>query len=273
MHPLTSRRHPFVLRCRELATGRDAADSDILLDGPHLIEDALAAGVGILAAAVGPRLLDDPALRGLLATLQAAGTEVFAATESVLEAASPVRSPSGIVAVARLALAGPERVFAAGSDLVLGGIGLQDPGNVGAIIRAADAAGATGMVVTRGSADPLGWKALRGSAGSAFRLPLAAGMDPLDACARARASGLQVIATCPAGGRDLHDLDLTQPLFLLLGGEGPGLSPELLAQADCRLRIPLRAPVESLNVAVAAGIILFEARRQRQSREPARRPG
>jgi TrmH family RNA methyltransferase len=263
MTPLTSRRHPWVLRCRELAGGRRPAEPEVLLDGAHLIGDALAAGVEILAVVVGPRVLGDPAARELLAALQAGTAEVFAASESVLEAASPVRSPSGIVAVARFALAGPERVFAAGADLVLGGVGLQDPGNVGAIIRAADAAGATGMVVTRGSADPLGWKALRGSAGSAFRLPLAAGLAAPDACALARAAGLRVVATCPADGQDLHAIDLTQPVFLLLGGEGPGLPDELLAQADHRLRIPLRAPVESLNVAVAAGIILFEARRQR----------
>jgi len=265
MIPLTSRRHPFVLRCRELTGGRDLAGTDVLLDGPHLIEDALAAGVEILAVAVGPRLLGDPAVQRLLAVLQAGATEVYAAAESVLEAASPVRTPCGMVAVARFAVAGPERVFATGSDLVLGAIGLQDPGNVGAIIRAADAAGATGMVVTRGSADPLGWKALRGSAGSSFRLPLATGIDALETCAMARARGLQVFATCPAGGQDLHDLDLTQPLFLLLGGEGSGLSNELIEQADRRLRIPLRTPVESLNVAVAAGIILFEARRQRRT--------
>jgi TrmH family RNA methyltransferase len=262
--PLTNRRHPFVLHCRKLAAGRDPGDLHVLLDGRHLIEDALAAGVPILAIAVSPRRLDDPSVRAILAALTGTSCEIFTATEMVMEAASPVRSPSGIVAIGCFALAGPERVFAAGADLVIGGVGLQDPGNVGAIIRAADAAGASAMVVTQGSADPLGWKALRGSAGSAFRLPLASGIDAMTACQLARSSGLQVIATCPAGGQDLHAIDLTQPIFLLLGGEGPGLSDQLIAQADHRLCIPLRAPVESLNVAVAAGIILFEARRQRQ---------
>lgn len=263
MTPLTSRRHPFVGRCRELAGGRPADGTEVLLDGPHLLADAVAAGVAILAVAVGPRLLGEPAVRTMLAALQAGPTEIFAATDGVLEAASPVRSPSGIVALASFALAGPERVFATSSDLVVGGVGLQDPGNVGAIIRAADAAGASGMVVTRGSADPLGWKALRGAAGSAFRLPLTSGITAMDACSMARARGLQVVATCPVDGQNLHEFDLTQPLFLLLGGEGPGLATELLDQADRRLHIPLREPVESLNVAVAAGIILFEARRQR----------
>jgi TrmH family RNA methyltransferase len=265
MTPLTSRRHPFVLRCRELAGGRAPEDPAVLLDGPHLIADALAAGVEISAIAVGPRRLGEPATQALLATLQAGGCEIFTASESVLDAASPVRSPSGMVALGRFVVAGPERVFAAGADLVLGGVGFQDPGNVGAIIRAADAAGASGMVVSSGAADPLGWKALRGSAGSAFRLPLATGLTAAEACALARACGLRVVATCPAAGQDLHEIDLSAPLFLLLGGEGPGLSNELIAAADSRLRIPLRAPVESLNVAVAAGIILFEARRQRRA--------
>lgn len=262
MTPLTSRRHPLVVRCRALAASRDAGNPLVLLDGLHLIEEALAAGVDILAAAVSPRLLADPAAAGLLAVLTASTAEVHAATASVMEAASPVRSPAGVVAIARFETAGPQRVFAPGGGLRIAAVGVQDPGNVGAIIRVADAAGAGGLVVTAGSADPLGWKALRGSAGSAFRLPLATGLSAAETCAIARAAGLRIIATCPAAGSGHHQLDLTIPSLLLLGGEGPGLSADLIEQADVRLRIPMRVPVESLNVAVAAGVILFEARRQ-----------
>lgn len=263
MTPLASRRHPFVAQCRELATARAAGDPLILLDGPHLIGDALAAGVSLLAVAIAPRVLADPAAAGLLAALRASPAELFAATDSVLEAASPVRSPAGIVAIARFEAAGPERVFAAGTGLLVAAVGVQDPGNLGAIVRVADAAGAAGVVVTAGSADPLGWKALRGSAGSALRVPLATGLAAHEACAMARAAGLRIIATCPADGTAHHALDLTLPALLLLGGEGPGLPAGLIDQADVRLRIPLRPQVESLNVAVAAGVILFEAQRQR----------
>lgn len=262
MTPLTSRRHPFVVHCRELARDRHPDEALVLLDGPHLVADALAAGVAILAVAVAPRLREGEA--GLCAALAAAGVEVHAATPEVLEAASPVRSPAGIVAIARFAAAGAEAVFARACDgLVVAAVGVQDPGNVGAIIRVADAAGAAGVVVTAGSADPLGWKALRGAAGSAFRVPLAVGLTVEEACARARAAGLRILASCPAVGSAPEALDLSVPSLLLLGGEGPGLAADLIAAAGQHLRIPMRPPVESLNVAVAAGVILFEARRQR----------
>lgn len=262
MIPLTSRRHPFVAQCRALAASRDAEDGVVLLDGPHLVGEALDAGVSILAAAVSPRMLDHP-LAARLAGLLVTGAEVYQASSEVIEAASPARSPAGVVAIARFSAIGPERVFVAGADLVVAAVGVQDPGNVGAIIRVADAAGATGFVATTGCADPLGWKALRGAAGSAFRVPVTYGLSAAEACAAARTAGLKIIATCPAEGTDHDTLNLTQPSLLLLGGEGPGLPDDLIAAADARVRIPMRPPVESLNVAVAAGVLLFEARRQR----------
>jgi TrmH family RNA methyltransferase len=263
MIPLTSRRHPFVARCRALAASRDAGDDCVLLDGPHLVEEALAAGIPILAAAVSPRMMDHP-LAARLAGLAVTGAEVYQATAEVMEAASPARSPAGVVAIARFSASGPERVFATGADLVAAAVGVQDPGNVGAIIRVADAAGASGFVATTGCADPLGWKALRGAAGSAFRVPIACGLSAAETCAAARSAGLKIVATCPADGTDHDALDLSLPSLILLGGEGPGLPADLIAAADLRLRIPMRAPVESLNVSVAAGIVLFEARRQRR---------
>ncbi len=264
MRTITSRQNAFVLRCRELARAHRPVADAVLLDGPHLVEEARRAGVPIEAVAVGPRLLGNPLVVGLLAELEAAGTEVFEATASVMEAASPVRSPAGIVAIARLGPAALEDVFRNRPALVVGAIGLQDPGNVGAIVRTADAAGATGVVVASGSADPFGWKALRGSAGSVFRVPVAAGVAAHEACEHARAGGVRIVAASPADGQSLDDADLARPTFLLVGGEGPGLPADLLAAADCRLRIPMRAPVESLNVAVAAGVVLFEAARQRR---------
>ncbi len=263
MIPLTSRRHPFIARCRALAASRDVENGVVLLDGPHLVGEALDAGVSILAAAVSPRMSDHP-LAARLADLAGAGAEIYQATAEAMEAASPARSPAGVVAIARFSAAGAELIFVAGADLVVAAVGVQDPGNVGAIIRVADAAGAAGFVAATGCADPLGWKALRGAAGSAFRVPVACGLSAEETCAAARSAGLRVIATCPADGTDHDRLDLSAPALVLMGGEGPGLSAELIAAADLRLRISMRPPVESLNVAVAAGIVLFEARRQRR---------
>jgi TrmH family RNA methyltransferase len=140
---------------------------------------------------------------------------------------------------------------------------VQDPGNLGAIVRVAEAAGATGVVAAGGSANPFGWKALRGSMGSALRLPIASEPAAENAVAEARRHGCRIVATVPRDGRSLYDVDLAGPLQVLIGGEGRGLASALTDLADERVTIPMQAPVESLNAAVTAALIVYEARRQR----------
>ena len=142
---------------------------------------------------------------------------------------------------------------------------VQDPGNVGAIIRAAEACGATGVVAGEGTADPFGWKALRGAMGSTFRVPVATGHTLAEAVAAARAAGLRVFATGARDGTPLAACDLRGPSAILFGGEGAGLPQDLQDASDERLTIPMRPPVESLNVAIAAALVLYEAARQRTS--------
>jgi TrmH family RNA methyltransferase len=153
--------------------------------------------------------------------------------------------------------------------LILGDV--QDPGNVGAIIRAAEGCGATGVVVTTGAADPFSWKALRGGMGSTFRLPIATGQSLDAAVSRARATGLRVIATTARDGTPLPACDLRRGCAILLGGEGSGLPAAIVEEADERVTIPMQAPVESLNVAIAAALVLYEAARQRATPVPVER--
>jgi TrmH family RNA methyltransferase len=139
---------------------------------------------------------------------------------------------------------------------------LADPGNVGLILRTAEAAGAAGVVVTPGTADPLNPKCVRASAGSVFRLPLA--HAALDVTAAAlQAGGRRLYATSPHGGLEYTAADLSGRVGLLLGQEGGGLDPVLLERFEA-IRIPT-GRVESLNVAMASGVLLYEARRQRTS--------
>lgn len=268
MKAITSRQNPLVQQCRDLARRRPFGSDDVLLDGLHLITDALDAGVPLVSVLVAQRVLETPDGAALVRRLARTDAALQQAPDAVLEAASPVKTPTGILAIARLRQAPPDAVWAPPPALAVCAVGVQDPGNVGAIIRAADAAGATGALVTDGSADPLGWKALRGSMGSALRLPLRTGLNAASACDEARRRGLRVIATSPGGGDNLYDVDFRGPTLVLVGGEGPGLPDALVAAADVRLRIPMRATVESLNAAVAAAVVLFEAHRQR--RGPAR---
>ena len=266
---ITSRHNPFVQQCRDLARGRSASNGEVLIDGLHLLSDALAAGVPVSAAAAPEAFWQSPAGAPLADALRGAGAMLYTGNPAVLEAASPVKAPTGIVAIARWEPADLPRVLATEPALVVCAVRVQDPGNVGAIIRTAEAAGATGAVMTAGSADPFGWKALRGSMGSAFRLPVSAGTRAESVLAEARQRGVRIVSTSPSGGASLHDVDLTGPVMILVGGEGAGLPGLLQASADVLLNIPMRAPVESLNVAVAAAVILYEAYRQRR---PGRRP-
>jgi len=181
----------------------------------------------------------------------------------VLDAASPVRTPSGLVALAEWAPASLTAAFMVRPAMVVALVDVQDPGNVGSAVRSADALGATAVVALGATASPSGWKVLRGSMGSAFRLPVACAELP-DAVAAARAAGVSIMATTPAGTTSIRETDLRSPVLVLFGREGGGLSGDVLAQADAEVAIPMRTGVESLNVAVAVALVLDEARRQRE---------
>jgi TrmH family RNA methyltransferase len=260
MERISSRQNALVKQFRDVAQGV-VADA-MLLDGDHLIQEALASGVDVNVAAFSERLADSR----LAVRLQSAGTRVVVVANAVIDAMSPVRSPTGVVAIAQRPAAGLQDALAKSPALVLMLHDVQDPGNVGAVVRAAEGCGATGVVCSEHTADPFGWKALRGSMGSTFRLPLAIHQALPAAIAAARTSGLRIFATTARGGRSLPECDLRAPAAILLGGEGGGLPADLVDAADATLTIPMQPPVESLNVAIAAALVVYEAARQRQSR-------
>ena len=258
---IASRQNPLVARFRAAAAG----DGDrLLLEGPHLVRDAIAAGLEIEVAAF-EAASDDAGLAGLQRGLPA-GRIVYA-SPAVLRAMSPARTPAGVVALAaRPRPPALEDLLARAGTLAVAAVDVQDPGNTGAIVRAAEAGGATAVLTTSGGADPLGWKALRGAMGSAFRLPIARLASPGDIVAIARGAGLRIVASAGRGGAAPDAVDFRPPTAILLGAEGAGLPAELLDAADVRVTIPMAPPVESLNVAVTAALLVYEARRQRHAR-------
>lgn len=257
MTAITSRHHPIVKEFREAAH----RGSVMVLDGWHLLTEAVNAGVAIETLAlcgpvtVGEQAVIDRAVR--------AGAKLVGVSESVMDALSPVHSPTGVVATARRPFVDGATLLTPAPALILAGLGIQDPGNAGAVIRSAAAAGATGVMVDEATADPWGWKALRASMGSVFHLPVIRSRAPMDLLAEWQASGITVVAAVPRGGVSMYELDLTRPTAILMGGEGPGLADEVLAASDARVSIPMTGAIESLNVAVAAALILYEATRQR----------
>ena len=150
--------------------------------------------------------------------------------------------------------------------LVVAAVDVQDPGNLGAIVRVAEAAGATGVVAAGGSANPFGWKALRGSMGSALRLPIAGEADaPTRRSPTRGGTAAASSRPCRAAAARCSTSTSRGPIAVLIGGEGQGLAPALADAADERVTIPMQAPVESLNAAVTAALIVYEARRQRSA--------
>ena len=256
-----SRANPLYKRLRALVD-RGAGADVCLLEGPRLVLEALAAGLRVVEVAAGPRAeRTAPGVRALEA-LASRGATVRRLSEDLLGSLSEAETAQGLLAVAERPSFDEERVFG-GTPLVLVADAVQNPGNLGGLLRTAEAAGASGALLTAGTADPFSWKALRGSMGSAFRLPHARGgtVDSvLDALER---RGVRVVATAADGECRYDEADLRGPVAIVVGAEGSGLSAAALSRAAARVRIPLRPPVESLNVGVAAALVLFEAARQR----------
>jgi len=251
---------------RRLRALRDStrAGEHCLIEGPRLLLEALAARVAVVEAVASPRADRTSGGREALLALAGAGIAPRRVDEAVLSDLSETETSQGLLAVAERPRFEAEHLFAQ-TPLVVVAVGVQNPGNLGALMRTAEGAGATGALLTAGTTDPLSWKALRGSMGSAFRLPHRREARLGDALDLLERHGVRLAATVARGGTPYDRADLRGPVALLLGNEAAGLPEEAEARASLRLTIPLRAPVESLNVGVAAGVLLIEAARQRRS--------
>ena len=172
---MTGAPHSSVNRYRELARNppKHGLERELLLDGPHLLHEARKSGLTVESAAFEPDVFNDPSVRELAEQLAADGADVLIVSRKTLASMSPVKTPTGAVGIARRSLASLDEVLRPANALVVVAHDVQDPGNVGGIVRTAEAAGATAFIATPSSADPFGWKALRGSMGSALRLPIA----------------------------------------------------------------------------------------------------
>ena len=264
MKTITSRQNPLVRAFRELAAAPDPAGRRLLLDGVHLVREAHDIGIRFEAVAIAATHAGDGSEAAALArALERDRVEISSVSEPVMAAMSPVRTPSGIVAIAEREPLDADAICSQPGALVVVAADVQDPGNLGALLRAAEAGGATGVIVCGMSANPFSWKALRGSMGSALRLPVATVRTPELALERVRAARLQSVAAAPRVGLPPDEVDWRPATAMFVGGEGTGLSASVIERCDARVTIPMRPPVESLNVAVAAALLVYEARRQR----------
>ena len=236
------------------------------IEGPNLLDEALRAGLHIdcvfAAAPEGEQLLEALQLPPEI--------EVLLMPRELLNSALGTETPQPIAALVEP----PDWTWAhvlgihkSTAPLILVLAGLQDPGNLGSILRSAEAFGADGILCLPGTVSPWNSKAVRASAGSLFRLPLLAATEA-EAFARLREAGIKIFATTVRAGQPANLADLTTPTAILIGNEGNGIPPELAASVDSALTIPCPGPVESLNAAVAASVLLYEASRQRSVQTP-----
>lgn len=249
-------------RPRERArTGR------FLVEGPHLVQEALAAGSQTLesfyytaAFAAGP------GGASTLASLNRAGVQGTEFGEAAFKKAAETETPQGILAVGRIPECRLDGLPAEGTMLLLDRV--QDPGNLGTTLRTAVAAGAGGVLLTADCTDPYSGKVVRASQGGVFHVPLVTGIDPGQAVDWCRERGMALVCTSPRAGQYHFDADLSGPKLLVLGHETTGVSEQLFQNAEVLVRIPIIGHAESLNVAIAAAVLLYEACRQNMTRRP-----
>jgi TrmH family RNA methyltransferase len=262
---ITSRKNSLAQHARSVRDGRER--ESIFVEGLRLCEEALSAGLGF-DFVLYTRSLEEAA-RGarLLASLRETRARVVAVSEAVLESVSDTKTPQGVVAVARRPQSGPELIARVTSTpLVVILHGANNPSNAGAALRVAEAAGASGVVATKGSADLFSPKALRGSMGSAFRLPVWTGATFEEALRFCAGRGIKTAGTDARASATHTEVDWTKPRAVVLGPEAGGLTGEEVRACDESLRIPMREPVESLNLTTALAVVLYEAARQREFR-------
>jgi TrmH family RNA methyltransferase len=238
------------------------ADGYCAIEGVRLLEEALRSGLRVKAVFFS-QTAQERANR-LLPQIST-HAEALLLPDAVFRSAVVTEAPQGVAALVKL----KTFVFAdllGDHPLILGATGVQDPGNLGTIIRSAEAMGASGVLTTEGTVQAINPKVIRASAGSLFRLPVVK-MDSAEAVRKLRDQGARILATSSHKGIPLDEADLTEACAIFVGSEGAGVSKELIAEADEIILIPHSERVESLNAGIAASIILYEAARQRRTAE------
>ncbi|MBI2193318.1 MAG: RNA methyltransferase [Planctomycetes bacterium] len=257
---ITSRQNERLKRVRAARDGRD--ETSLFFEGLKLVREALDRGVPPDLIVVTDSFARDHAW--LVDSLTGARQGIIQVAESLMSDLSSVPSPPGIILLARRA-AVPTRAIPSSCTFAVVLHKVQDPGNLGSILRSAEAAGVEAAVVTAQSADALSPKALRASMGAVLRLPLWLGPTLAEVVQRCRQLGLTILAAEPRGRLSLWKHDWTSPCAILLGSEGSGFLPDELSLAEQQVSIPMADSCESLNVAAAAAVLFFEAARQRRS--------
>lgn len=248
MFDVQSTSHEWVKLLRSLHTSKGRKLTGLfLIEGEKLVQDALTADFELSYCLYDPQRCSD-----LAARIAAAGGTCKTAAEHVIAAASEVKTHQGIVAAAKLPAQSPMNTPLLALD------GVQDPGNLGTLLRTAEAAGFGGALLGEGTADPFSPKAMRGSMGAVLRLPVETVPDLANRLEELVGEGWEVAATVMQGEDFFAREPMKRQRVLVIGSEGSGISPAVLDVCTLRFTLPMAGGAESLNAAVAAGIMMFD---------------
>lgn len=263
MQVISSEKNPAVQYCLKLLRGRvPPEERKLFLEGPHLVEECAGAGVFIQTFFYAPGVLPGDLLQRLLRSMPLQ-TRKIAITASLLRKITLTETPQGVVAVAAYPEPDPEPLIARPDLFALIADRIQDPGNLGAMIRTAAAAGMHAVFCTPGTVDFLNPKVVRSTAGAIFHTDVLAVKDPLQLLEKLKNRQVQLTGADPGAGLSYEEACYGKAAAIIIGNESSGISPELLKETDLRVKIPLKDGIDSLNASTAAAIIIYEARRKR----------
>ncbi len=256
---VTSRTNARVKQLRAAFAGNARLSSGLIaIEGEHLLEEAVRSGQMLKTVFLSERRHAPEFVPR--------GVELVRLANDVFASCVETQSPQGVAALLVPPVGDVARMLAPSSSenasLIVVAVGLQDPGNLGTLVRSAEAFGASGVLTSAGTVSAWNQKALRASAGSVFRVPLASATA--QAMQRLTQAGVQLLAAMKDNATPAEELSLRGPVAFLIGNEGAGLEPDWLEMADARVTIPCPGRVESLNAAVAGSLLLYEASRQRR---------
>lgn len=259
--PITSFANPLVKKVRGLHVRSQREKNQLfLLEGVKLVNEALDKNIAIQEIIVSSSFLKE----GRGQCLNKDITSFYVVDDKLFAELTNLESPEGIIATAPFFHFSLSQLLETSTNpLVVLLVAIQDPGNLGTILRTAVAASATLVVLTKGTVDPYSPKVVRSASGAHFSLPIVQETSPHEAIAKLKKHGLKILLCEPQGNKPYWDSELTKPLALVFGNEGQGFAESTLSLADEIITIPMNSNCESLNVAVSAGIILFRAHEKR----------
>ncbi len=264
--PLSSKDNSTILYLRSLSDPKHRkTEKAFLIEGVKMVVEALRDRAGVKMVVASPSLTQHHG-KTVLDLAENRSVDILWISDRLMDAVSESKTPQPVMAVVGMKEHTEDALAAHDSGLVVVVHQLQDPGNLGTIIRTAEAVGAGGVAITPNTVDPYNAKTVRASMGSILRVPVVRIGDIEPFIKKCQQKGFRAVALAPGGDKTHFDLDLTQPTVVVLGQEAAGLAEDILAHVDDRVRIPMAETLDSLNVAVSGAVFLYEALRQRMKK-------